>query len=211
MNPLSQDYSILYPIALVHIKHKFYAQNIRFYSDCILLLVSIVGALMMLIHGSHAGERPTTWDPMPLDIATNKEEVLHLAQLQPSSKEYQDVKAEFDKTMRMIPATGSGHARNTLPQAGLGFQASARMGRIGVSSLIGQSDTYSSIVTIERIQNPALYSQYVARKKQMDKQNPPRHQNERLLFHGTSVDSCGSINHGGFNRSFSGRNGKSEV
>ena len=66
---------------------------------------------------------------------------------------------------------------------------------------------YKQIVKIERIQNPALYFQYVGRKKEMDKQNPSGHQNERLLFHGTSVDTCPKINQNGFNRSFAGKNG----
>ena len=66
---------------------------------------------------------------------------------------------------------------------------------------------YKKIVKIERIQNPALYIQFVGRKKQMDKQNPQGHQNERLLFHGTSVDTCPKINQNGFNRSFAGKNG----
>ena len=149
---------------------------------------------------------------MPLDSHTKKEKVLCLVALQPSSTEYKDVKAKFDETMRMIP-TVSSPVQSTLQPGNLGFTfpRTHRFGvhsPAGVLSLYGQSDTYSSVVKIERIQNPALYSQYVARKKQMDKQNPQGCKNERLLFHGTSVDSCGSINHGGFNRSFSGKNGK---
>ena len=63
-------------------------------------------------------------------------------------------------------------------------------------------------IKIQRIQNPTLYGQYVARRKEMDKQNPPGHQNERLLFHGTSADTVPKINLQGFNRGFSGKNGK---
>ena len=143
---------------------------------------------------------------MPLQPGTNKEQVLSLVPLQPGSSEYQDVKAKFDKTMRIIPA-----ATNVSPQAGL-WTPGAKVSTLSASRLyvtgLSQSDTYSSVVKIERIQNPALYSQYVARKRQMDKQNPQGHQNERLLFHGTAINSCGSINHGGFNRSFSGKNGE---
>ena len=138
---------------------------------------------------------------MPLQPGTNKEQVLSLVALQSSSPEYQNVKSEFDKTMRIVPT-----ARNIPPPAGLVNTSVAS--RLYVAGF-NQSDTYSSIIKIERIQNPALYSQYVARKRQMDKQNPQGHQNERLLFHGTAKDSCGSINHGGFNRSFSGKNGES--
>ncbi len=66
---------------------------------------------------------------------------------------------------------------------------------------------YEQIIMIERIQNPALYLQYIGRKKEMDKHNPKGHQNERSLFHGTAVDTCPKINQYGFDRSFAGKNG----
>ena len=61
---------------------------------------------------------------------------------------------------------------------------------------------YLKIVSIERIQNPVQYGQYVARKKEMDKRNPPGYQNERWLFHGTNPNVIENINTQGFNRSF---------
>ncbi len=61
---------------------------------------------------------------------------------------------------------------------------------------------YSQIVTIQRIQNPVLYGQYMARKKEMEKRNPPGWQNERMLFHGTNAGVVDNINTQGFNRSF---------
>jgi poly [ADP-ribose] polymerase 10/14/15 len=64
---------------------------------------------------------------------------------------------------------------------------------------------YEQIIRIERIQNPALYLQFIDRKKKMDKVNPKGHQNERSLFHGTTVDTCPKINQNGFNRSYTGR------
>jgi len=67
---------------------------------------------------------------------------------------------------------------------------------------------YNSIVKIQRIQNPMLYSQYNAKKKDMDKHNPTGHQNEWRLFHGTPGNVCPKINQQGFNRSFAGKNGK---
>jgi hypothetical protein len=66
---------------------------------------------------------------------------------------------------------------------------------------------YEQIIRIERIQNPALYLQFIDRKKKMDKVNPKGHQNERSLFHGAAVDTCPKINQNGFNRSFAGKNG----
>ena len=61
---------------------------------------------------------------------------------------------------------------------------------------------YSQIVSIQRIQNPVLYGQYIARKKEMEKRNPPGCQNERYLFHGTKPQVTDNINTQGFNRSF---------
>ncbi|KAJ7377466.1 positive regulation of interleukin-4-mediated signaling pathway [Desmophyllum pertusum] len=63
-----------------------------------------------------------------------------------------------------------------------------------------------AIVNIERIQNPHLYQVYQLRKEKMDKDNGGN--NERQLFHGTNPDSMTKINTQGFNKSFSGRNGK---
>ena len=70
-----------------------------------------------------------------------------------------------------------------------------------------KGSSYNQIVSIQRLQNPVLYQQYMVRKKEMDKHNPPGHQNERWLFHGTSPDTLDKINTQGFNRSFAGKNG----
>ncbi|XP_025094892.1 poly [ADP-ribose] polymerase 14-like isoform X2 [Pomacea canaliculata] len=61
------------------------------------------------------------------------------------------------------------------------------------------------IELIERIQNPELYKQYVAKKTQMNKQNNGI-QSEKTLWHGTSSDAIDNINLYGFNRSFCGKN-----
>ncbi|PVD29541.1 hypothetical protein C0Q70_08792 [Pomacea canaliculata] len=62
-----------------------------------------------------------------------------------------------------------------------------------------------TIISIERIQNPELYKQYLAKKVQMNKQNKGR-QSETTLWHGTSSDVVQHINRDGFNRSFCGKN-----
>lgn len=67
--------------------------------------------------------------------------------------------------------------------------------------------TYTTIVSIQRIQNPALYKQYAAKKKHLDTQNPKDVENEYWLFHGTSEDSVSHINKTNFNRSLCGQNG----
>ena len=66
---------------------------------------------------------------------------------------------------------------------------------------------YSQIQSIQRLQNPILYGQYVARKKEMDKRNPSGHQNELWLWHGTGSNVLNNINTQGFNRSFQGIHG----
>ena len=66
---------------------------------------------------------------------------------------------------------------------------------------------YSTIVKIERIQNPVLYRQYSAKKKHLDSHNPSGLQNERWLFHGTKEASITLINKTNFNRSYRGQNG----
>ena len=71
-----------------------------------------------------------------------------------------------------------------------------------------QFSSYAKIVKIQRIQNPMLYAQYIAKKKVMEKHNLPGFQNEQRLFHGTPADICPKINQQGFNRSFAGKNGK---
>ena len=68
-----------------------------------------------------------------------------------------------------------------------------------------------AISKIERIQNPTLYAQYAARKKLMDQTNPPKTMNERRLYHGCGGDVVQNIIHGGFNRSYAGKNGKNYI
>lgn len=62
------------------------------------------------------------------------------------------------------------------------------------------------IVKLERIQNKMLYQQYVTKKKFLESQNPKGTQNERELWHGTACYAVNSINYGGFNRSYCGKN-----
>ncbi|KAL3864451.1 hypothetical protein ACJMK2_006135 [Sinanodonta woodiana] len=61
------------------------------------------------------------------------------------------------------------------------------------------------IIKVERIQNVTLYTQYMAKMKQLDIQNKHKN-NERILWHGTAVDAVDSINTHGFNRSYCGKN-----
>ncbi|XP_077997138.1 protein mono-ADP-ribosyltransferase PARP14-like isoform X2 [Glandiceps talaboti] len=75
-----------------------------------------------------------------------------------------------------------------------------------VEKFFRKTYTPKKVVQIRRIQNPGLYRSYVVLKQNMDAKNPPKTENERLLFHGTSADTIDNINAGGFNRSFAGKN-----
>ena len=79
----------------------------------------------------------------------------------------------------------------------------------GFDSTIG--GTKKTIVKIERVQNPTLYTQYAARKKFMDQTNPPGTVNERRLYHGCGGDVIQHIIHGGFNRSFAEKCGTNVI
>ena len=114
---------------------------------------------------------------MPIDPASGSEVVCHLVDLLPHSKEYQDVSQAFHQTM-----TAGAHLHRT-------------------------AQTYQNLKKIQRVQNPKLWGQYMARKKVMEKDNPQGCQNERRLFHGCRQDSVQPINYTGFNRSYAGRNG----
>jgi O-acetyl-ADP-ribose deacetylase (regulator of RNase III) len=118
------------------------------------------------VHESTQEDKPSTWDPMPTDPLTGKENTHHLVDLPPHSGEYKEVSQAFHQTI-----------------------------------------SFYKIKKIQRIQNPKLWSQYAARKKIMDRENPQLTQNERKLFHGCAVGAVEPINHTGFNRSYAGANG----
>ena len=117
---------------------------------------------------------------MPTD-ANGKEVAVHLVTLKTNSREYKHVESQFNATMRV----GSQYSQ--------------------ILSI--QGSHYSQILSIQRLQNPILYGQYVARKKEMDKQNPSGHQNWLWLWHGTGSNVLNNINTQGFNRSFQGIHG----
>ena len=103
--------------------------------------------------------------------------------LDPEATEYDEVKSKFEITM------SSSKINQQQPPS---------------HNTVGQ---WSKIIKIERIQNPFLYTQYVAKKKTMDQHNPSTIVNERELFHGCPGDVAEKISHHGFNRSFAGKNG----
>ncbi|KAI8490328.1 positive regulation of interleukin-4-mediated signaling pathway, partial [Branchiostoma belcheri] len=65
----------------------------------------------------------------------------------------------------------------------------------------------AQVLKIQRIQNAALWKQYMVKKKKMEQDNAKSTQPvERILYHGTPAAPVPSINLTGFNRSYSGRN-----
>ncbi|RXN11599.1 poly [ADP-ribose] polymerase 14-like isoform X1 [Labeo rohita] len=64
----------------------------------------------------------------------------------------------------------------------------------------------SSIIEIERVQNSALWRNYMIKKEELEDKNKHKN-NEKLLFHGTGPDTTDQINNHGFNRSFAGMHG----
>ena len=123
-------------------------------------------------------ESPGKWDTMPKGVAC------HVVALDPKSTEYGEVKSKFEKTITPQHHISSLHTKLVYPTSG-----------------------QYQIIKIERIQNPFLYAQYVAKKKTMDQHNPSTIVNERKLFHGCPGDVVEKISHHGFNRSFAGKNG----
>ncbi|CAH1268230.1 PARP14 [Branchiostoma lanceolatum] len=63
-----------------------------------------------------------------------------------------------------------------------------------------------NIVSIERVQNPTLWSQYCAQKQKISLKNPGINI-EQDLWHGSSADSCIKICHSNFDRSYAGVHG----
>ncbi|XP_051767293.1 protein mono-ADP-ribosyltransferase PARP15-like isoform X2 [Ctenopharyngodon idella] len=64
----------------------------------------------------------------------------------------------------------------------------------------------SNIIEIERVQNRALWKNYMIKKEELEDKNKHKN-NEKRLFHGTGPDNTDQINHHGFNRSFAGIHG----
>uniref|UniRef100_A0A8C2KI30 Poly [ADP-ribose] polymerase n=1 Tax=Cyprinus carpio TaxID=7962 RepID=A0A8C2KI30_CYPCA len=64
----------------------------------------------------------------------------------------------------------------------------------------------SKIIEIERVQNNALWKNYMIKKEELEDKNKHKN-NEKRLFHGTGPDKTDQINNNGFNRSFAGMHG----
>ncbi|KAI0224447.1 Protein mono-ADP-ribosyltransferase PARP14 [Lamellibrachia satsuma] len=78
-----------------------------------------------------------------------------------------------------------------------------RVNNMLISSARG---TVKRVISIERVQNPSLYRQYMLHKEEMKKRSRQPSAIERSLWHGTSAAATQTINVGGFNRSYCGKN-----
>ncbi|XP_043099357.1 protein mono-ADP-ribosyltransferase PARP14-like isoform X2 [Puntigrus tetrazona] len=63
-----------------------------------------------------------------------------------------------------------------------------------------------TVLKVQRIQNINLRRLYKGRKKELENRNGPVGAAERILYHGTSEESCSSIMQSNFNRNFAGQN-----
>ncbi|XP_041092722.1 protein mono-ADP-ribosyltransferase PARP14-like [Polyodon spathula] len=64
----------------------------------------------------------------------------------------------------------------------------------------------NTVHKVERIQNQYLRQSYDLKKKQLEAKNGQNQVRERILYHGTKLASCESIEKTGFNRSYAGKN-----
>ncbi|XP_071090725.1 uncharacterized protein [Haliotis cracherodii] len=69
----------------------------------------------------------------------------------------------------------------------------------------GSVGRQKTILKIERVQTQSLWRQYAAMKQRLETQNTG-HNNEKVLWHGTSMDGVPYIAKNGFNRSYCGKN-----
>ena len=67
-------------------------------------------------------------------------------------------------------------------------------------------DVIIKILSLDRIENKFLYTQYVSYKEFLQSKYTKTSQIEHNLFHGTSGDCVENISKFGFNRSFAGKN-----
>ena len=130
--------------------------------------------------------KPDNWDRMPID-SSGREVRVHLVTLPTKNSEYKKVLSNFHKTMTC--------------------QASQLQSALAIAQ---SRAVYNKIISIERIQNTTLYSQYITYLNTKSS-GPSSKVSDYLLWHGTSPDTIDKINNQGFNRSFAGKNGNSKM
>lgn len=88
-----------------------------------------------------------------------------------------------------------------------GFETSSSIFNSIANLFVSKRKSPYNIIQIERIENLHLYQMYSIKKSQMQEENGPLVQNEKMLWHGTAPECVDSIASYGFNRSHCGKNG----
>ncbi len=97
----------------------------------------------------------------------------------------------------MVPFTGVGQSLGQLKILSYDCDEYKEVERLFNASM-AKDNNYSSIQSIQHLQNTLLYSQYNARKKEMVKQNPSGHENEKWLFHRILSEDIDGVSARGF-------------
>ncbi|KAK3094771.1 hypothetical protein FSP39_006012 [Pinctada imbricata] len=140
-------------------------------------------------------ELPANW------LVMKDTETVKVVPLQPSSQEYQHIEKKFVDSVK-----------NGVYNTKCGNYPGNKRTPTAADHPIGQFNNVK-VMKIERIQNPSLYQQYVAKKVSMESSGnlPPNTDPEKELWHGTPENIIVSINYYGFNRSYCSQNTKQEA
>ncbi|XP_065925390.1 protein mono-ADP-ribosyltransferase PARP14 isoform X4 [Magallana gigas] len=125
---------------------------------------------------------PVKWAHMKSD------QTMVEVKLSPHDKEYKDVLARFSATSGGSVSISEKIVRKLKTQMSASYEV-------------------KKIVEIRRVQNPSLYQQYAAKRKEISIRN--KRDPEKWLWHGTYPETVDKIINNGFNRSYCGKHGTS--
>ncbi|XP_025094164.1 poly [ADP-ribose] polymerase 14-like [Pomacea canaliculata] len=111
---------------------------------------------------------------------------------------------DIASSMSMLPETWELHAKSETTKLVTLNKSSPEYISV-CDGMLRTSGGPIHVLQIQRVQNPELYQQYMAKKARMSKDNRAV-ELERTLWHGTSGDNTRNINLYGFNRSYCGKN-----
>ncbi|XP_062616540.1 protein mono-ADP-ribosyltransferase PARP15-like [Saccostrea cucullata] len=125
---------------------------------------------------------PAKWVPMK-----NHQTMVEIT-LKPGDNEYQLVMSKFKASSQGAVSVSEKLYRKLKTQLSASYEM-------------------SDIVEIRRVQNPYLYQQYAAKRKEIQVKN--KKDPEQWLWHGTYPETVDKVINNGFNRSYCGRHGTS--
>ncbi|XP_063410842.1 uncharacterized protein LOC134693839 [Mytilus trossulus] len=123
-------------------------------------------------------------------------------------KMYQSMPDLFSDSSENVPSNWTGMDANDMITTVI-LQPHDQEYKDVVDEFKQTSGRHYDIIKVQRIQNKALHQQYISRKKLMDSINPSCFNNERKLWHGTTLEAVNGINTYGFNRGYCGKNAAS--